>query len=69
MQTGTIKRLTDKGFGFIEQEGSDKDVFFHASALVNEDYNNLREGDVLEFEVEQNDKGLTAINVQVVRGE
>jgi CspA family cold shock protein len=66
MQTGTIKRLTEKGFGFIAQEGADKDVFFHASALVNADYNDLREGDNVQFDVEQNDKGLTAINVERV---
>jgi len=33
MAQGTIKRLTDRGFGFIAQEGSDKDLFFHSNEL------------------------------------
>lgn len=64
MATGTIKRLTDKGFGFIEQEGEEKDLFFHSTALVDVDYNDLREGDSLTFDVEETDRGLQAVNVK-----
>ena len=61
---GTIKRLTDKGFGFITPEGQEKDVFFHSSALVDVTFNDLREGDKVSFEVEDSEKGPRAVNVQ-----
>jgi len=62
---GTIKRLvSDKGFGFITVEGGDdKDLFFHSSALVDVDFNELREGQEVTFETEQSDKGPRATNV------
>jgi len=60
---GTIKKLTDKGFGFISQEGEDSDVFFHSSELQDVNFNDLREGDVLNFEVFKSDKGLNATNI------
>ena len=63
MQTGTIARLTDKGFGFIAVEGQEKDVFFHARSLVEVYYDDLKEGDTVSFEVEEGPKGLSAINV------
>lgn len=62
--TGTIKRLTDKGFGFIAAEGQEKDLFFHSTALVGVQFNELREGDLLSFEVERSEKGLNAVNVK-----
>lgn len=61
--TGTIKRLTDKGFGFIATDESDKDVFFHSSALVDVMFNDLNEGDAVTFDVEDSDKGPRAVNV------
>jgi CspA family cold shock protein len=61
---GTIKRLTDKGFGFITPESGDGDVFFHSSALSGVAFNELREGDAVTFDVEQADKGPRAANVQ-----
>lgn len=64
MQTGTIARLTDKGFGFISREGEEKDLFFHANNLVDVDYNDLREGDAVTFDVEEGQKGLNAVNVK-----
>ena len=65
MRKGTIKRLvSDRGFGFIEEEGNPKDLFFHASALVDVEFDSLREGDNVTFEVEENDKGAHAINVK-----
>jgi len=61
---GEIKRLTDKGFGFITPEDGSKDVFFHSSALVGTAYNDLRVGDKVSFDTEDSDKGPRAANVQ-----
>jgi len=66
MKTGKITRLTDRGFGFISQEGEEKDLFFHASELVDVDYNDLREGDEVTFEVAEGPKGLNAVKVSKV---
>lgn len=63
MQTGTIARLTDKGFGFIAREGQDKDVFFHSNNLVGVTFADLKTGDKVSFEVEESPKGLNAVNV------
>lgn len=62
MQKGTIVRLNN-GFGFIKQEGEEKDLFFHTNELQNVQFNELREGDELTFEVAQGQKGLNAVNV------
>jgi CspA family cold shock protein len=64
MAQGTIKRLTDKGFGFISQEGEDKDLFFHSND-VNGEYNDLKEGQEVSFTVEEGQKGLNAVDVTV----
>ncbi len=61
---GVIKRLTDRGFGFIGREGEEKDLFFHSNSLVGTDFNSLREGDKVKFEVEQSDKGPNAVSVE-----
>jgi CspA family cold shock protein len=66
MAEGTIKRLTDRGFGFIAQEGSDKDLFFHSSELVGVEFNDLREGDKVQFEVGEGPKGPNATKVEKV---
>lgn len=66
MAQGTIKRLTDRGFGFIAQEGSDKDLFFHSSELVGVDFNDLKEGDTVQFEVSESPKGPNATKVEKV---
>jgi CspA family cold shock protein len=64
--TGTVKWFNDqKGFGFIEHEGS-KDVFVHHSAIVAEGYRSLTEGDRVEFSIEQGPKGPSAANVRKV---
>lgn len=60
---GTIKTLTDRGFGFIAVEGEDKDIFFHSSSLVEVSFDSLRAGDAVSFEIEQTDKGPRAVNV------
>lgn len=61
---GTIKKLTDKNFGFISQPGSDKDLFFHASELDGVDFSDLREGDTVTFEVSDTPKGRAATKVR-----
>ena len=61
---GTIKKLTDKNFGFISQEGGDKDLFFHANELVGAEFNDLREGDAVSFEVTDTPKGQAAVQVK-----
>lgn len=63
MQKGTIARLMDKGFGFIAIEGQDKDLFFHMNELQNVDFDSLKEGDTLEFEVVDGQKGKSAVNI------
>ena len=62
---GTIKTLTDKGFGFITPENGEKDVFFHNSALIGVQYDGLKVGDAVTFEIEDSPKGPRAANVQV----
>jgi CspA family cold shock protein len=64
MQTGKIARLTDRGFGFITREGEEKDLFFHSNELVDVQFNDLREGDELTFEVTDGPKGPSATQVQ-----
>ncbi|MFC1721238.1 cold-shock protein [Patescibacteria group bacterium] len=63
MQKGTIARLTDRGFGFIAQEGVEKDLFFHANELKDVEYNDLKEGDEVTFETAEGQKGLNAVNI------
>ncbi len=62
--TGTIKKITDKGFGFITSEELGKDLFFHSNSLVGVEFSELREGDTVTFEKEESPKGLNAVNVQ-----
>ncbi|MFN3191774.1 MAG: cold-shock protein [Aureliella sp.] len=66
MQEGTIKRLTDKGFGFIAPAGGDNDMFFHSSALDGVHFNDLREGQKVTYTVGQGPKGPRAENVQLL---
>jgi CspA family cold shock protein len=54
---------TEKGYGYIEREGGE-DVFVHFSAITMDGYRSLTEGQKVEFEVVQGDKGLQAANVQ-----
>ncbi|MEA2065294.1 MAG: cold shock domain-containing protein [Patescibacteria group bacterium] len=61
---GTIKKLTDKNFGFIAQEGGEKDLFFHANELVGASFDELREGDAVSFDVTDTPKGQAAVQVK-----
>ncbi len=53
-----------KGFGFIERDDKEKDVFVHVSALKSAGMDNLAEGQAITFEVEQGPKGSNAVNLQ-----
>ena len=66
MAEGTVKWFSnEKGYGFIARDGAE-DVFVHHSAITMEGYRSLTEGQRVEFEVVQGDKGLQAANVQIV---
>ncbi len=65
MAQGTIKKLvSDKGFGFIESNG--EELFFHSSALQDARFDDLREGQSVEFTVGHGPKGPRAENVNVL---
>lgn len=61
---GTIKKLTEKGFGFISIEGEENDLFFHKNELEGVSYDELNEGDKVTFEKGESPKGPNATNVK-----
>lgn len=63
---GTIKNLTDKGFGFITVDGEEKDLFFHSNELKGVGYEELKVGDRVSFEKGESPKGPNAVNVSRV---
>ncbi|OOH89625.1 cold-shock protein [Pasteurellaceae bacterium 15-036681] len=65
---GTVKWFNPiKGFGFIQPSQGGDDVFVHFSSIVSEkSYRNLKDGDSVEFELQQSDRGASALNVKVV---
>jgi CspA family cold shock protein len=65
MEQGTIKRLTDKGFGFIA-DGSGNDLFFHMSSVEGVRFEDLQEGQTVTYNVGTGPKGPRAENVRPV---
>lgn len=64
---GTIKTLTEKGFGFIAREGEVKDLFFHSNDLNGVSFTDLKVGDKVTFDVEEGPKGPAAKNVTLAQ--
>lgn len=66
MEQGTVKTVTDRGFGFISQEGKEKDIFFHENSLEGElATRKLKVGDKVTFDIEQTPKGPSAVNIKL----
>ena len=64
MERGTVKWFNDKkGFGFIQQQEGGPDVFVHYSAIKGDGFKTLTEGQAVEFDVVQDEKGVRAQNV------
>ena len=67
MAQGTVKWFNDsKGFGFISLEDGSKDVFVHHSAIAGDGFKSLSEGQKVEFNVVQGNKGPAAENVRAI---
>ena len=63
-QQGTVKFFNaEKGFGFIKHNDSNKETFVHVSGLKSQ---NIKEGDSVEFDLQEGKKGMNAVNVEVV---
>ena len=62
--SGTIKRKTDKGFGFIAPDDGSADVFAHFSAIASSGFRSLEENQKVEFETATGPKGLQAENIR-----
>jgi CspA family cold shock protein len=66
MASGRVKWFdSKKGFGFIEAAELEKDVFVHHSGIAGDGYHHLKEGDQVEFELEETEKGPQAVNVRL----
>lgn len=63
---GTIKRLSDKAYGFITVDGTGKDVFFHANDVEEVSFDSLREGQQVTFEMGESPKGPKAVEVKKI---
>lgn len=67
MAKGIVKWFNDKkGFGFIEQNDGGTDLFVHYSDIVSDGYKSLRDGQDVEFEVEDSPRGPKAVNVRKI---
>jgi CspA family cold shock protein len=68
MQTGVVKFFNDaKGYGFVTPDDGEKDIFVHVTGLT--EGTQIREGDKVEFEVEDGQKGPVAVNVKLLEAE
>jgi len=62
-QKGTVKFFnSEKGFGFIKHDDSEKETFVHVSGLLGD----IKQGDSVEFDIKEGKKGLNAVNVKVI---
>lgn len=62
MSNGTVKFFNEaKGFGFIQEEGTDKEYFVHATGLIDE----IKDNDEVTFDLQEGKKGLNAVNVKL----
>jgi cold shock protein len=67
MAQGSVKWFNEsKGFGFIEVDGQEKDVFVHHSAIAMQGFRTLNEGQRVSFDIEQGQKGPSATNVMAL---
>ena len=67
MPEGKVKWFNEnKGFGFIEVDGQDKDVFIHHSAISMQGFRTLQDGQRVSFDIEQGKKGPAAVNVKTL---
>ena len=67
MANGKVKWFNDaKGYGFITPDDGSKDVFVHHTAIQSQGFRTLQEGDAVEFEVQQGQKGPAAANVKKI---
>jgi len=65
IMTGKIKTKKDTGFGFIDVDGEEKDLFFHSTSLIGVSFDDVREGDAVTFDIEDSEKGPRAANVRL----
>ena len=66
MQEGTVKWFdTEKGYGFISPKKGGKDIFLHISDLHQSGYEEIEQGDFVEYEIEDTDKGIRAVNITI----
>ena len=67
MPTGKVKWFNSKkGYGFITEDGTEKDIFLHVSALEESKLKNLKEGQQLKFEIKEENNKLQAINLKKI---
>ena len=67
MAEGSVKWFNEnKGFGFIDVDGQEKDVFIHHSAITMQGFRTLNEGQRVSFDIEQGPKGPSAVNVKAL---
>lgn len=66
MPTGTVKWFNDaKGFGFIRPDGMVEDIMVHHTSITMKGFRTLKTGDVVDFQIKKDEKGMKAVNVKV----